>query len=267
MTDDLDNFWRDVVATKRRAEADEAEELQAAERQFALDDAAHSEDAAEPWSDERIEAAVQQALAPSSRVAEPAATVEAPRRRWTPLRILVAALVLVFVGNFAVAGARWTVRTFREIVLHRTAQTVTYPVAIRVLLDARHHPDSRQSSQLVIDGHLRRSIDVLKTVAAEAGPIRDAARTTLGLLRVALHESGRGDDVPLSDDVVPLAEAVGDSDLPVAERLSALRQLTPLLLEGIAALTTVAAQAPTGDTEALQRHNRLTLERLEAQIR
>lgn len=260
MTDRDERFWRELTATRRQAAAAEERELAEAER--ALAETGDGEELGE----DRIEAmarAAEALAAQEERVADAAAV---PPRRWTPARLLVAALVVLFAGNLVIAGVQLTSAAFRDVALRRTPETVRYQEAIRFLLEPRHEEANRRSSQALVNSSLRWTIGELRTIAAEDGPVGFAAAASLTELRSALHSEVPPAMPSVAGDPTRIGEELADKTLTAEKRQDLLARFTELAVRGIAALRVVEAQPDSEDVTRLKRHNAVLLDVLRREL-
>lgn len=232
---DEDGFWRDVLAAKRQAEAEDARELAAARELLAPLDGA-----TEPMPEARIEALVQTAMAHGDREAEVAA-VRQRASRWLSgsWRAMVAAAVIATAHQLVVAGSDDSTAVFSNVVLRDSTRQLSLQSAVRVLVEPRQTIASRRSATGVISGYVTAADRVLGEMLKEAPPIADAARRACEALRGTIAEPGGYRPRFFGAAARDLLLTAQDAAEPAADRIQALEQVTPMLAHAIEALTVV----------------------------
>ncbi|MBL9077746.1 MAG: hypothetical protein JNL08_09590 [Planctomycetes bacterium] len=250
MTEKDETFWREVLATRRAAEALEAEQMAAAEAELA------EESAAPPLAPERVEAMV--AAAQRHRLALPAAVPVAapPRRRWQGLlRIAAAALLLVLAQPWLAAASSSVFEAFAELRLQRTHETQTLQEVLRITAEPRQAEASRKAAQGEVYSLVHWAIQTLRRVEGEPGPVQGSARAGVERLRACVAKPPKFTGRTLLGEFRPLVRQVEDTHLPVDVRAEAIERVVRLVEQGLAVLWGVAEEPESGRNASLLRQN------------
>lgn len=251
-----DVFWRSLVAAKQRAEELAPAERQEVERQ--LDEARR---AAVPMTPEETSAMVQRAV--EQPVLAPVDVVRRDRfaalRRW-----IVAAAVVLIAHQLIVASTRMSGAPVEGLKLRNTTETMTFQEAISIVVDEAFKYKDRELAQAKVYSYLARAIESLRDLATEPGLMGTHAAELLARVRSALEVPGPLEPRRLSGSWRDLYATVMDAGNPIADRAQALDRFGELLLQGLAALQTVAAS--TDVPKKLKAENTYVLERIRREL-
>jgi hypothetical protein len=227
-----DDSWDDLLARLAHADADlgaAAAELQTA--------------SPAPLPPGFVDAAVAAARA-----------AQRPRRRRA--RIFVAPAVLLL--------AAATALVFLWRTPHDSHSTMTYPLAVELLLRADQPPAHRQSAAALVEDRLRYGIATLQQVrddVAAPAALRAHARQHLARLAQALDAANAPLPRPPFADLAPLGGAATDPARALPERLQAVGDLAQQTVNGLAALHAASVDAELREPCAI------SLDHIRAQLR
>jgi hypothetical protein len=202
-----DDSWDQLLARLAHAEAD----LGAAEAE--------------------LQTAAPAPLPPGFVDAAVAAARAAPRPRRRPVRLFVVPGLLVL--------AAATTLSLLWPQAHDSQATMSYPLAVELLLRLDQPSEHRQSAATLVDDRLCFGVDALQHLrdAGDApAALRADAREHLARLARALDLPDLPLPRPPFADLAPLAAAAANASLPLPARLQAARDLALQTMSGLRAL-------------------------------
>ena len=279
-----EQFWKALRHALELAEADEAQEMAAAERQLAET----AIDAGSRMSEQRIDEVVQFAITPTA--AELAAAASEPREeeeegesegapgRVIPIAFptaasaarpswrkrvmaalpkpLAAAAAILLAPQFLAVAAVATAVVVSSVVLRNTKDTLSFEDAVILMMQEDAPVQARVSSQGRLVADIKDSIEVVQEASREASAVATAAIAVLDELRRTLTQGGPFVSRVFRESLLQLGNQVADASVDASTRTAALRSLGDQLSYGVLALKSIEqSQAP----DELKKHNRLWL--------
>lgn len=257
-----EQFWQALRQALELAEAEEAEEMAAAERLLAETPV----DVGAQLSEEHIAEAVRFATATSTAEQEAEeqhegreqnhdadrhvaplamAAVPAPRLSWRRRlvaalpRPLAAAAAILLAPQFLAAATVVTVVVVTAVVLRNTTHTLSFLDAVTLMMQDEQPEQARVSSQSVVFSHVLESIQIVQSAASESTAVAAPAARALDDLRLVLAQGGTFVPRQFTDPHLYLGDLLADTKLDTDERARALQQLSEQMAYGLTAMKAI----------------------------